>query len=318
MVSGFLRDGPKRILVHNQVYDQPVLRRHGMPLPDPSRVVDTIMLHKCADSELPHDLDFLASTRTDAPKWKPAHDHAAWESDRKLHVYCLQDCSVTAKLAPGLRDEMLASSQLQVFHGDLELQRLAMGMHRAGIALDVDEQKRHADRLGALMLEASRRAEAVTDGPAVNLSSADQVRHYIYTRRGHHDTYDTRTPLGDPSVDKDALYELLQRSLPEQDRIFIETLLDFRRAQKALTAFVTNLQVGTDGRVHATWNPHSVVSGRLSCSGPNLQTIPDKKQDADSLRSMFVAAPGCVLVGADYDQLHMRIIAVRAPVPAWL
>ena len=310
-------NGPKRILVHNQVYDQPVLRRHGMPLPDVAKVVDTIMLHKSADSEMPHDLDFLASFYTDAPKWKPTHGHDAWESDSKLHRYCLLDCSVTARLAPVLRDAMIQSNQLQVFAGDLELQRLAIGMHRAGIAVDRNEQQRHADRLEALMLEATARAASATEGTTPSLGSADQVRDYLYQRRKIFPP-DVYTPLGEASVNKDALYELLRRGLPEHDRAFIEALLDYRRSQKALTAFVTNLEVGADGRIHATWNAHSVRSGRLSCSGPNLQTIPSTKQDPDSLRSMFTAAPGCMLVGADYDQLHMRIIAVRAPIPAWL
>ena len=109
--------GPAKIIVHNQVYDQPVLERHGMPLPDVAGVVDSILLHKLADSELPHDLDFLASVLTDAPKWK-VRDHDAWESDADLHRYCVLDCAVTARIAPGLAAEVRRSDQMQVYRGD--------------------------------------------------------------------------------------------------------------------------------------------------------------------------------------------------------
>lgn len=326
--------GPAAIGVHNQVYDQPVLRRYGMPLPDVSRVVESIMLHKSADSEMPHDLDWLASALTDAPKWKPGHGHDAWRSDRELHEYCLKDCAVAARLAPGLRDEVVRTDQQQVYRGDLELQRMAIGMHRAGIAVDkcsghsreepsaapprtCCEWARHRDRLAAAMRAAEVRCLDAAGSRCPHVSSNDQVRDYLYKYLGVTPPSVT-TPLGESSVSRDAVHELLRRDLPAAQRAFLDALLDFRRAQKAKTAFVDNLDVGPDGRVHATFNPHSNKSGRINCSAPNLNTIPDRKQDADSLRSMFVAPPGRLLVGADYDQVHMRVIGVRAPIPAWL
>jgi DNA polymerase-1 len=315
-----LDGGPSKLILHNQVFDQPIFERHGMPIGDPSSVVDTVLLHKSADSELPHDLSFLSSILTDAPSWKPDHDHDAWASDLDLHRYCILDCAVTARIFEPLAQEVKASGQIQVYRGDLELQRLAIGFHRAGIAIDEEEQKRHSVRLGILMQAARDRASCVVQ---INIASDDQVRRYLFeTRRmlapsTGGERGDGYTKLGDPSVDKDALYDILKRDLRFDDRAFIDAILDFRRAQKAKSSFVDNLEV-QEGRVHAVWNAHSNKSGRMSCSEPNLQTIPDKRQDPDSLRSMFCAAPGCALVGADYDQIHMRIVAARAPITAWL
>ena len=58
-----------------------------------------------------------------------------------------------------------------------------------------------------------------------------------------------------------------------------------------------------DGRIHASFNVGSVVTGRLSSSGPNLQQVNRR------LRSAFIAAPGKVLIDLDYGQIEMRVAA---------
>ncbi len=54
---------------------------------------DTLVCHKNVASELPHNLDFIVTTRTDAPKWKTDREgkkkSTESESDEELHVYCL-------------------------------------------------------------------------------------------------------------------------------------------------------------------------------------------------------------------------------------
>jgi DNA polymerase I len=65
-------------------------------------------------------------------------------------------------------------------------------------------------------------------------------------------------------------------------------------------------------RVHACWNQTNVRTGRLSCSKPNLQNIPNLRVvrgRAINPRSIFCASAGCLLVSADYSQIEMRILA---------
>lgn len=64
--------------------------------------------------------------------------------------------------------------------------------------------------------------------------------------------------------------------------------------------------VWPDGRMRPGYNAHVTVTGRLSSSKPiNAQNFPK------NLRAMIVAQPGNVLVGADADQLELRIAAGR-------
>src|SRR5262249_43820908 len=64
-----------------------------------------------------------------------------------------------------------------------------------------------------------------------------------------------------------------------------------------------------DGRIHTTYHQAGAATGRLSSSDPNLQNIPMRSPQGREIRRAFVAQPGHVLVGADYSQIELRVMA---------
>jgi len=110
------------------------------------------------------------------------------------------------------------------------------------------------------------------------------------------------TDSGDPSVSRDNLFSLIDRGLPREVEEFVHSVIDYREALK-LRGTYCKMKPGPDGRIHATWNPHVVVSGRLSTSNPNLLNV------KGPLRSMFIAEEGHELVFLDKKQLELRVIA---------
>src|SRR3546814_9529116 len=59
----------------------------------------------------------------------------------------------------------------------------------------------------------------------------------------------------------------------------------------------------------------SAQTGRLSSTDPNLQNIPIRTETGRQIRDAFIAAPGHVILAADYSQIELRLAAHMADVP---
>jgi len=115
-----------------------------------------------------------------------------------------------------------------------------------------------------------------------------------------------------PSTDQDVLEKLAeQHALPR-------LVLEHRALSKLKSTYVDALPalVGPDGRIHTTFHQAGAATGRLSSSDPNLQNIPVRTEEGRKIRRAFVAAPGHVLLSADYSQIELRLAAHVADVAA--
>jgi DNA polymerase-1 len=89
-------------------------------------------------------------------------------------------------------------------------------------------------------------------------------------------------------------------------------VLEYRTLAKIRSTYVDVLPGmvdARDGRIHTTYHQTQAATGRLSSSEPNLQNIPIRTELGRRIRSGFVADPGNLLVGADYSQVELRLLA---------
>ena len=96
-------------------------------------------------------------------------------------------------------------------------------------------------------------------------------------------------------------------------------VLDWRQLTKLKSTYTDALVEHIDPRtrrVHTTYTMTAANSGRLSSNDPNLQNIPIRTEEGRRIRRAFVAAPGHVLLSADYSQIELRILAHVAGVEA--
>lgn len=91
----------------------------------------------------------------------------------------------------------------------------------------------------------------------------------------------------------------------------IGDILEYRMLTKLKSTYADGLLkvISTDGRIHTCFKMTVTATGRLSSTEPNLQNIPVRRELGAQIRRMFVAAPGCVLVDADYSQIELRLLA---------
>jgi DNA polymerase-1 len=160
------------------------------------------------------------------------------------------------------------------------------------------QSARTAERIAAL----EERLHALA-GERINLNSGPQLAKVLFETLGLPPGKKTKTGW---STDAEVLEGLAA------GHEFPRALLEYRLLAKLRSTYLDALpgQVDpADGRVHTTFDPTGAATGRLSSSNPNLQNIPMRTPEGREIRRAFVAAPGCVLVGADYSQIELRVMA---------
>ena len=91
--------------------------------------------------------------------------------------------------------------------------------------------------------------------------------------------------------------------LQEINTPLTQALLDYRKADKLINAFLVSLpkQRGEDGKIHTVLNQMGADTGRFSSSSPNLQQIPSRG-DAKELRRLFGARKGYIMLSSDFSR----------------
>ena len=187
---------------------------------------------------------------------------------------------------------------------EMPLVPILMDMERTGVALDLDLLRQMSHQLGQQMLNLEVDIYNHV-GHRFNINSSQQLGAVLFEELRLPKSRKTKSGY---STDASVL-ENLRGVHP-----VIDILLEYRQIAKLKSTYIDALPALINpktGRVHTCYNQTATTTGRLSSSDPNLQNIPIRTELGRKVRSAFVASdPGRGrLVGADYSQIELRIMA---------
>lgn len=202
-------------------------------------------------------------------------------------------------------EELEKRGQLSLLNDiELPLENVLYDMEVAGFKIDREELESFAKMLGE-RISALEGAIYFMAGEEININSTKQLGKLLFEDMGLPVIKKTKTGY---STDSSVLEKL--RGKHE----IIDLIIEYRHLAKLKStyadAFLPLLDV--EGRIRSTLKQTVTATGRISSAEPNLQNIPVRTEIGREIRKMFVAKDGHLLVGADYSQIELRVLAHMA------
>jgi len=225
--------------------------------------------------------------------------------DEALRALAAERIDLLRRLVPGLRAELASGPAGKVYREiEAPLTPVLVAMEEAGILLDVPFLETMSSAMGRELVELEAGIHALA-GESFNVQSPQQLGTILFEKLNLPSKRRTQKTKS-RSTDAATLEELAAEghALPER-------ILRFRELAKLKSTYVDALPllVAEDGRIHTRFQQAVAATGRISSINPNLQNIPIRSEQGQRIREAFRAAPGHLLVVADYSQVELRVLA---------
>ena len=221
------------------------------------------------------------------------------KDDLRRGMFC---ASITDALRKVQESELKKQGLEKVFYGcELPLIEVLASMEATGICCDAQFLK---DFGKSLEKDVQALENEIHDlaGETFNIKSPIQLGEILFeklelpfgkkTKRGYSTSAEVLEKLRDkhPIVDK---------------------VLEYRNLTKLASTYIDGMipLIAPDGKIHCHFQQTVAQTGRISCTEPNLQNIPVRQELGRQIRKAFHAGDGKVLIGADYSQIELRILA---------
>ena len=221
--------------------------------------------------------------------------------------YAAEDAYITLKLFHLLNEklELQSASHLIEASQNIEVPFITtlLTMEKEGIKIDTAflekflvEVKETLDKLTKSIHELA--------GSEFNINSTKQLGVILFEHLG--------LPVGKKTKTGYSTNEAVLSGLKDAHEI-IPMLLEYREVYKLYSTYIEPLlKLGHEdvkSRIHTSFSQTGTATGRLSSKNPNLQNIPARSKLGLKIREAFVAEEGKKLIGIDYSQIELRLLA---------
>jgi len=285
---------------------------------------DTMLAHYCID-ERPgtHGLKLWAREFFDAPNYEdelrpylPTKDTPySAIPDEVRWKYLAHDVVYTRKGKKVFIEKMIEEGTYDVFQKlIMPAANALMDIELDGVLLDVPKLRalkqeaepkmeearkvleKEAEKIGWSPLAFVRATGSKTLPKELNPKSYPQMQWVAYDL--------CKMPLfdGKKSISKDAVDAYKHR------HPFWKALADYKQVADLFGTYVKGMleRVDADSRIRPDFLIHGTVTGRLSCTDPNLMNIPRKS----FVKDLFIAPEDSVIVSVDYKTLEVVVAAI--------
>ncbi|MCD6172698.1 MAG: DNA polymerase I [Sulfurimonas sp.] len=221
--------------------------------------------------------------------------------------YAAEDAFITLKLFHLLNEKLELQSASYLIeesrHVEIPFISTLLGMEKEGIKVD-------SAFLEKFLVEVKDKLENLTKnihklaGSEFNINSTKQLGAILFEHLG--------LPVGKKTKTGYSTNEAVLSSLKDSHEI-IPLLLSYREVYKLYSTYIEPLlklaKEDKKSRIHTSFVQTGTATGRLSSKNPNLQNIPARSELGLKIREAFVAEDGKKLVGIDYSQMELRLLA---------
>ncbi len=212
---------------------------------------------------------------------------------------------ITGRLATTLRKALEDAGLRKLYEEvDLPLVPVLSRMEEAGVAIDRAVLDKMSERLVG-EIEAKAKEIWQCCGQEFNINSPKQLGDVLFNK------LNLLKPVkyGKGRTISTAV-DVLEGLAAEHQAP--KLVLEYRQLSKLKSTYVDALPAllnPATGRLHTTFDQTGTATGRLSSANPNLQNIPIRTELGREIRAAFTAAPGHLLLAADYSQIELRLLA---------
>lgn len=229
------------------------------------------------------------------------------EEQEKLK-YIANYSAILAELYNELKPELFNSKLNYPFYEiDNKLIPVLSKIESEGIKIDENILNKLSNIFENKILDLEKEIHQIANED-FNIASPKQLGEVLFNHMGIEGGKKTKT--GQYKTDSDKLEELAASGHDIADKI-----LNWRSLSKLTNTYTKALVKEINPvtkRVHTNFHITTTTTGRLSSTNPNLQNIPIRTENGRKIREAFIADEGKILVGADYSQIELRLLAHMA------
>lgn len=251
-----LKESDTKIVWQNGKFDTLFIEYHfGIKLPINE---DVMLLGTAYDLAEKHGLKYMAQKYLGVDDWDISKKEKTSDTSDKVRPYLRKDVLYTWELFCWF-NENLTEQQWKVYKHILRpAYRMYRDVERNGIYVDIPALHSVKKKYKDLEAEADKRLKERYD---INWNSSGQVAEVLFNKEGL-SVIKKSEKTGKPSADASVLKKLAAKGydLPKM-------ILDYKAANTLNKMFLNRWEddLGTDKRIHPSFNLTNVVSGRTSC-----------------------------------------------------